>query len=279
MEVTVFFILIIVILLLIKINFSKKEKVNVISNHEVSIKDEGVQMSDEINEAETPINIEVEYDLDKWKNEILNSLKSTYSLSDLIITKDINEIYYVDLLKCFEWKYKRLIILFRDKYSCTDCGKISLNNHVHHLYYLQDKLPWDIDSDGLVTLCSSCHKKRHDNSEIPIYRIESGKFIKIESKIPPCSRCGGIGYIPTFYYHYSGICFKCEGNTIDQGVFSKILKLNYENLNSYSDEKKRNQYIYFINKITKDDFYTSFPEKDRYIKNPEGLYNNDDLPF
>lgn len=245
--------------------------------HEVEQISDKLEKEPEVEPKNHIENNAIEYNIDEWKNETLIFFDNTFSLSDFLITKDINEIYYADLLNCFEWKYKRLIILFRDKYSCIDCGSESLKNHVHHLYYLQNKLPWEIDDNGLVTLCPTCHKKRHEKS-IPVYKIENGTFVEVSNEKPVCYRCGGIGYIDIFHYYHNGICFSCLGNTISQSVFQNILKYHYENLNNYNDEKKRNQYKYFLNKITIEDFTSSYPNKNRYIKQSKD-YFDDDLPF
>jgi 5-methylcytosine-specific restriction endonuclease McrA len=52
------------------------------------------------------------------------------------------------------------IVLKRDDYTCADCGNrvenISNGNIVaHHLDYTSD------EPENLITLCASCHRKRH----------------------------------------------------------------------------------------------------------------------
>ena len=51
----------------------------------------------------------------------------------------------------FEWQLRRLLILQRDKFTCTECGKKS-NLHVHHVKYNNDLKYWEYPDDYLKTL-------------------------------------------------------------------------------------------------------------------------------
>lgn len=66
---------------------------------------------------------------------------------------------YSDKLKDPRWQRKRLEILNRDDFKCFWCGDKDNTLHVHHEYYEGD--PWDVDNDGLTTLCSECHSVNH----------------------------------------------------------------------------------------------------------------------
>jgi 5-methylcytosine-specific restriction endonuclease McrA len=82
---------------------------------------------------------------------------------------------YGEALKTTMWKKKRDIILKRDKYTCTKCrSKKCL--HVHHTYYLKDKMPWAVPDDCLVTLCEVCHEKEHIKNIFP--RLLGELFLK-----------------------------------------------------------------------------------------------------
>jgi len=60
-----------------------------------------------------------------------------------------------------QWQKKRLEIMQRDDFKCLCCkSKDSLV--VHHLYYKYGMKPWQYKNDSLVTLCSKCHTKLHD---------------------------------------------------------------------------------------------------------------------
>jgi 5-methylcytosine-specific restriction endonuclease McrA len=72
---------------------------------------------------------------------------------------------YKELLQTKEWQNKRKLILKRDNYQCTTCNSKD-NLHVHHKYYLEGKMPWEVPDDCLVTLCKICHKKEHKGKNI-----------------------------------------------------------------------------------------------------------------
>ncbi|MDM1409070.1 hypothetical protein, partial [Myroides sp. DF42-4-2] len=76
--------------------------------------------------------------------------------------------------------------------------------HVHHKYYIKDKLPWDYLDDALTTLCHGCHQGIHDVEEIPVY-INEKMIDKMDLTL--CDRCNGSGYLSEFHYYHNGICF------------------------------------------------------------------------
>ncbi|RYU91059.1 hypothetical protein [Emticicia agri] len=80
--------------------------------------------------------------------------------------------------------------------------------HVHHTYYIIDKLPWDYPQDALITLCHKFHKEIHLNNQIPVY-LDDDKSESI--KLTVCNKCNGSGYIPEYNYYMNGICFDCNG--------------------------------------------------------------------
>ena len=65
---------------------------------------------------------------------------------------------YYEKLKDPRWQKKRLEILDRDKWQCRWCQDGSSTLHVHHLFYLPGREPWNIPNGFLITLCESCHK-------------------------------------------------------------------------------------------------------------------------
>lgn len=77
----------------------------------------------------------------------------------------MNKEEYKKLLYTKEWQNKRAIILKRDGHKCVKCNsKKSL--HVHHTYYIVDKMPWEVPDDCLMTICNICHKKEHKGKSI-----------------------------------------------------------------------------------------------------------------
>lgn len=70
---------------------------------------------------------------------------------------------YAELLKNPAWKTKRLRILKRDKFTCTQCGAGREGMlQVHHTWYPQGAKPWQVDDKYLVTLCRKCHEGEHN---------------------------------------------------------------------------------------------------------------------
>lgn len=77
----------------------------------------------------------------------------------------MNKEEYREALKDPRWLAKRDIIKKRDKHKCTKCGCRD-NLHVHHTYYLPNKMPWEVPDDCLITLCKGCHAKEHEGKDI-----------------------------------------------------------------------------------------------------------------
>ncbi len=63
------------------------------------------------------------------------------------------------------WQKKRLEILERDNWKCMACGEKDRTLHVHHIFYLPRKEPWDIPNGLLITFCEDCHKNSPCNPE------------------------------------------------------------------------------------------------------------------
>ena len=72
---------------------------------------------------------------------------------------------YAEKLRRPEWQRKRLEILERDGFKCTDCGDDKSELHVHHLYYTKGKQPWEYEDDAYRTLCAKCHEA-HENMKV-----------------------------------------------------------------------------------------------------------------
>ena len=72
---------------------------------------------------------------------------------------------YSEQLKDPRWQRKRLEIMQRDNFKCTQCedGKSTLN--VHHRYYVAHRFCWEYPDFCLITLCENCHKSEGDKYE------------------------------------------------------------------------------------------------------------------
>lgn len=65
---------------------------------------------------------------------------------------------YYELLKHPNWQRKRLEILNRDGFACTNCGDIDSPLHVHHGHYERGRKPWEYEDITLHTFCEDCHR-------------------------------------------------------------------------------------------------------------------------
>lgn len=70
---------------------------------------------------------------------------------------------YSDKFKDPRWQQRRLQILERDNFTCLDCGDRTSTLHVHHLYYIKGRDPWDYPGWSMVTKCSVCHEETHSS--------------------------------------------------------------------------------------------------------------------
>lgn len=59
----------------------------------------------------------------------------------------------------YRWKQE---VLKRDNHTCQDCGAIE-GLHVHHISHWANDIYNRINIDNGITLCASCHSKKHPN--------------------------------------------------------------------------------------------------------------------
>jgi 5-methylcytosine-specific restriction endonuclease McrA len=77
------------------------------------------------------------------------------------------------------WQMKRLSILNRDGFKCTNPNCKSHENtslDVHHLDYIPGILLWDYPDDMLTTLCHPCHQKEQERPKEERYLINALKM-------------------------------------------------------------------------------------------------------
>jgi len=67
---------------------------------------------------------------------------------------------YSEKLKSPQWVSIRELIKSRDENKCALCDNKN-GLQVHHLYYENNKQPWDYPEKALITLCSDCHSRFH----------------------------------------------------------------------------------------------------------------------
>lgn len=84
--------------------------------------------------------------------------------------------------------------------------------HVHHRFYILNRLPWEYDNEVLITLCNWCHWDLHQNEDAVVFN-EDG-LTKAEMR--PCRRCLGAGWFPEYYHVEAGVCFRCRGSRYEK---------------------------------------------------------------
>ena len=65
-----------------------------------------------------------------------------------------------------QWQKKRLEVLQRDNFTCRSCGSTEKELHVHHIYYLPNKLPESYPLSAYISLCFECHQMEEDNLKL-----------------------------------------------------------------------------------------------------------------
>lgn len=63
------------------------------------------------------------------------------------------------------WQRKRLEIMERDGFKCSNCEDDKEALRVHHTYYVSGRSPWNYPNWSLVTLCKTCHDEEHKEQQ------------------------------------------------------------------------------------------------------------------
>lgn len=64
------------------------------------------------------------------------------------------------------WQKRRLEIMQRDSFQCSECGADDKTLNVHHVYYTRGADVWDYPGHALKTLCNECHEAEHSIADI-----------------------------------------------------------------------------------------------------------------
>jgi len=88
--------------------------------------------------------------------------------------------------------------------------------HVHHCYYVVDKLPWQYPSEALITLCNWCHSDFHEKNIMKVYLDTS---LTKYRELVACKRCGGTGYFDNYRHVENGVCFECRGERFNMKIY------------------------------------------------------------
>lgn len=86
--------------------------------------------------------------------------------------------------------------------------------HVHHKFYILDRLPWEYKDKDLITLCNWCHWDFHQKNKVQIFKELNSKLIPVELAL--CSRCNGAGWFPEYTHVENGVCFECRGGRFER---------------------------------------------------------------
>ncbi len=70
---------------------------------------------------------------------------------------------YAQKLKNPLWQKRRLEIMQKANFKCEVCSRETRTLHVHHIFYVSGRDPWDYPDAVLVCLCDQCHKVEHDH--------------------------------------------------------------------------------------------------------------------
>jgi len=60
------------------------------------------------------------------------------------------------------WQKFRLHRLELASWQCEMCGDNENTLHVHHLFYISGRKPWDYLYESTLVLCDSCHQCWHE---------------------------------------------------------------------------------------------------------------------
>ncbi|WP_209660476.1 HNH endonuclease signature motif containing protein [Acetoanaerobium pronyense] len=75
---------------------------------------------------------------------------------------------FTKFYKSKAWTKTRQVRLIKDSKLCQDClseKKITIADTVHHIIEVKDNWAKRFDIDNLISLCHSCHNKRHKKGE------------------------------------------------------------------------------------------------------------------
>lgn len=76
-----------------------------------------------------------------------------------------NKKSYAQKLRHPNWQKKRLEILSRDHFTCTQCGEKEMNLQVHHKSYIYGNEPWEYPDTNFITVCELCHEQEEQDKD------------------------------------------------------------------------------------------------------------------
>lgn len=72
---------------------------------------------------------------------------------------------YSEQIKSPKWQKKRLEVLNLRGFKCEECGDEEQQLHIHHRFYIKNRMAWEYDNDVFQVLCSDCHEMAHNEKK------------------------------------------------------------------------------------------------------------------
>jgi hypothetical protein len=103
---------------------------------------------------------------------------------------------YSEKLRDPRWQRKRLEIMQRDNFTCTQCGDTKSTLNIHHWEYRKE--PWDVSSEDLTTVCEACHKEIENCKAMTKDRMKNKDFRRkiIDSESESCTWYSSLDFLP-----------------------------------------------------------------------------------
>jgi 5-methylcytosine-specific restriction endonuclease McrA len=95
-------------------------------------------------------------------------------------------LHWYNRIARFDWPSIRKAVRRRDKYTCRDCGTKrdkyggSPKLTVHHVVPIKDGGP-EFDIGNCVTLCETCHRKRHQSMKKTLKDVEMKEMVRLDT--------------------------------------------------------------------------------------------------
>jgi hypothetical protein len=124
---------------------------------------------------------------------------------------------YSEKLRDPKWQKKRLEVLQRDEFCCQLCNDKETELHIHHIFYIKGKNPWEYNDSDLVTYCKYCHLivERYKNKVV--FQV---KNINNHYLVHLCEYNTDLDLISFLYI------LKLDNNS----NFNEVIKLNYNEI-------------------------------------------------
>lgn len=138
---------------------------------------------------------------------------------------------YSEQLKHPKWQQRRLEVMEKAGFECSNCGSNEDTLHVHHRRYIKGRMAWEYCNDELACLCESCHSEEHsarNDLEELFLNIDIGETRAIVALVrgyafgwerrDPVDCWGSVEIIGQLAWHMSGREFSEASGLLDAFV-------------------------------------------------------------